>query len=68
MISQLGGRASARRFVDGRNVIEMFIRLVGTNDGYAYKRHSPPWGRHYGSSPIHCGLQVKTGPDLSNGC
>jgi hypothetical protein len=30
-----GGRALARRFVDGRNPTERFVRLIGVNEGYA---------------------------------
>jgi hypothetical protein len=30
--------------VDGRDPIERFIQLSGTDDDYAYGRRSPPWG------------------------
>jgi hypothetical protein len=39
--------------VDGRNLTERFIWLSGTASFSSL-------GRHHGSSPIPCGLQVKT--------
>jgi hypothetical protein len=46
--------------VDGKNLTKRFTQLVGAGDDYAYGCRSPPCERHYGSSPIHCSLQVKT--------
>jgi hypothetical protein len=54
------GMSSARRFVDRKNLTKRFTRLVGTSDDYAYGCRSPPCERHYGSSLIHWGMQVKT--------
>jgi hypothetical protein len=43
--SELAQRLDLREaMVDGRDPIERFIQLSGTNDDYAYGRRSPPWG------------------------
>jgi hypothetical protein len=47
--------------LDGGDLAERFMCwFTDAGDDYAFESRSPPWGHHHGSSPILCGLQVKT--------